>query len=99
MTVTCYRVTLKPLNANRVLASQNLTSSVTTLLLTVWGYYHRKLSAFHFWKHFNCSDFSEIIFDPLQKFHAELLVGHFATSKSQSHFGLIPIIQETCQVA
>ena len=41
----------------------------------------------------------EIGLDALDKLHPDLLVGHFATTETQRHLGLVSLLQETYQVA
>ena len=41
----------------------------------------------------------EIVFDPQQEFEAKLPMGMFTTAEPQGYLGLVPLIQETYQVA
>src|SRR5690606_17863734 len=48
---------------------------------------------------FNGTVFGEVGFDPLQQFHAQLLVSHLTTAESQRYLGLVPFAEEAHQVA
>ncbi|MOA70759.1 hypothetical protein D3C78_1998860 [compost metagenome] len=47
----------------------------------------------------NGAVFKQVIFNPLQQLHAQLLVGHLSAAESKRYLGLVPITKETYQVA
>ena len=60
---------------------------------------HHQLASFHLGMLFDGTVFGEIGFDPLQQFHAQILVSHLTTTESQGYLGLVPFTKETYQVA
>lgn len=69
------------------------------LLSLFGGDDHDKLASFHLRMLLNGAVFGEVVFDPLQQLHAQLLVGHLTTAESQGYLGLVPLAKETYQVA
>jgi len=57
------------------------------------------LAAFQLWKLLNHNQIAQVITDTLQQCHAQLLVGNFATAKTQGHFALVTIGQKSADVA
>src|SRR5690554_1305202 len=60
---------------------------------------HHQLAPFHFRVLLDNAVLFQIFFDPLEYFHAELLMGHFTTTVTNRHLGFVPFGKETYQVA
>lgn len=59
---------------------------------------HDHLPAFKLRRRFNLGDFGGLLADFVQKFHAQILVGHFTAAESKRNFHLVTVIEETQHV-
>ncbi len=64
-----------------------------------WPDHHHHLTAFHLRKLFYLPQFRQIRFHPLQQRHAQFLMGHFASAKTQGDFCLVAFFEKTFQIA
>ncbi|MNN36459.1 hypothetical protein D3C81_1503580 [compost metagenome] len=69
------------------------------LLFLFGGDDHHQLASFQLRMLFDGTVFGEVLFDPLQQFHPQLLVSHLTTTESKRYLGLVPLAKETYQVA
>ncbi len=60
---------------------------------------HDQLASFHLRMLFDRTVLEQVLFNPLEEFHPQLLVGHLTAAESQGYLGPVPITQETYQVA
>jgi hypothetical protein len=60
---------------------------------------HHHLPAFHLWLLLDFTVFRQIRLNTLQQPQTEFPMGMFTTAEPHGHLGLVPVIQETYQVA
>src|ERR1019366_438316 len=65
----------------------------------LWGQHHHHLPAFHLGKLLDNAMLCQVRSYALDQAHADFLVSHFTTTKTQCDFGFVAIIQKLDQVA